>query len=89
MVVSFILIWLNVLIVIIALHTVSSRSTVQTDHHDIDDISLNPAYGGKPPIVTLPSVITSCCNDGFCVVSVSHQDMPQDGHDEAPDYMII
>ena len=48
MVVSFMLIWLNVLI-IIALHTVSSRSTVQTDHHDIDDISLNPAYGGKPP----------------------------------------
>ena len=65
------LIWLNVLI-IIELHTVSSRSTVQTDHHDIEDISLNPAYGGKPPIVTLPNVIASCCNDGFCIVYQFH-----------------
>ena len=51
-------IWLNVLI-IIELHTVSSRSAVQTNHHDIDDISFNPAYGGKP--LTLPTVLASCC----------------------------
>ena len=63
MVVSFMLIWLNVLI---ALHTVSSRRTVQseiTDHHDIDGISLNPVYDSKPS--NLPNVIVGRSNDDF------------------------
>ena len=59
---------------LIALHTVSSRRTVQseaTDHHDIDGISLNPAYGGKPPNFAYNVIAIAAVYDGFNLYCIS------------------
>jgi hypothetical protein len=55
-----------------------------TDHYDIDDISLNPAYAGKPPKGPNPDIIAAVMMIFVFHHAVSRQDVPKDG-----DYIII